>query len=114
VTADLAARDLIHVSLGRGRDNAASLSEIAERLHLTRRQVEASVQALRLDGVAVASGSDGVWLGDMNDMAATAHILRGRLISQYRTLRAVRATTARLRADQYQQTSIPWSVSDAA
>jgi biotin operon repressor len=111
---DLQVRDLVHIALPRGRDNAVSMSEMAEKLSLGRRQVELAIQALRLDGIPVASGSDGVWIGDVNDMAATAHILRGRLISQYRTLRAVRGTTARLRAAQYQQTSIPWSVSDAA
>jgi hypothetical protein len=103
---DLAARDLVHVSLGRGRDNAASLSDIAERLHLTRRQCEQAVQALRLDGIAVASGSDGVWIGDWQDMAATAAMLNGRLVSQVATIKAVEATTGRLRAAQYQQTTL--------
>jgi biotin operon repressor len=106
VTADLAARDLVHMALGRGRDKAVPIGELAESLHLSRREVEQAVQTLRLAGIAVASGSDGVWLGDAQDMAATAQILRGRLISQYQTLRAVRATTARLRAAQYQQTSM--------
>lgn len=103
---DLAARDLVHVALGSGRDNAEPIGALSERLKLTRRQVEQAVQVLRVDGIPVASGSDGVWLGDAQDMAATAAILRGRLISQYRTLRAVRATTARLARHDYEQTSM--------
>jgi biotin operon repressor len=103
---DLDVRDLVHALLGRGKDNAEPIGALAERTHLTRRQVEEAVQSLRLDGVAVASGNDGVWLGDLEDMVATAGILRGRLISQYRTLRAVRATTARLRATSVDQLAL--------
>jgi biotin operon repressor len=103
---DHLAQAIVHMALGAGRDNAEPIGALAERLQLTRREVEQAVQTLRLDGIPVASGNEGVWIGDAADMAATALILRGRLITQYRTLRAVRATTARLKAYQYQQLTL--------
>jgi biotin operon repressor len=101
---DFAVRDLVHVQLGRGRDRAESIGSLAERLQLTRRAVEAAVQSLRLDGIAVASGSEGIWLGDAADMAATASMLLGRFLTQKATYEAVQATAERLAADGRQLT----------
>ena len=103
MTADLAARDLVHVNLGRGRDNAEPIGLLAEHLHLSRREVEAAVQALRLAGIPVCSGNDGIWLGDVEDVAATYRQLRGRVEAQNRTCWAMRATLRRLRAGQVHQ-----------
>jgi biotin operon repressor len=103
---DMQARDLVHVALGSGRDNAEPIGALAERLKLTRRQVEQAVQALRVDGVPVASGAEGIWLGDSADMAATAAMLLDRLRSQRVTLEAVQATAERLARHDYEQTSM--------
>lgn len=100
---DDTARQLVLAQLGWGRDNALPLSAIAERLGWSRRAVEQAVQALRIDGKAVASGSEGVWLGDAADMAATYAYLRGRIVSQSVTAWAVRSTLRRMRAAEVQQ-----------
>jgi biotin operon repressor len=104
VTADLAARDLVHVALGAGRDNAEPIGALAERLKLTRRQVEQAVQVLRVDGIPVASGSEGIWLtNDPVELAATLRYLRGRIESQNRTAWAVRSTLRRMQAGRIHQ-----------
>lgn len=97
--------DVVFMALGRGRDNAHSLSAIAEDLGIPRRTVEKAVQELRLRGLPVASGTEGVWVGDAADLDATARYLRGRLIAQYQTFLAVRRTAGRMRQSAVQQLS---------
>lgn len=104
---DLPAADLVHVALGRGADNAESIGSLAERLYLSRRQVEQAVQTLRLQGVAVASGRAGVWItDDPVDLWATYSGLRRRVISQMQTVWAVRKTARRLRDKSYVQETL--------
>lgn len=101
---DMPARDLLLVRLGYGRDNAFPIGWYAEHLHLSRREVEQAVQQLRLDGIGVCSGPDGIWLShDPVDVADTLQHLRGRLVNQYRTYLALRRTLRRMRADAYVQ-----------
>lgn len=86
--------------LGRGADQARSLAAIAEQLNAPRREVEQAVQSLRVSGFAVCSGSEGVWIGDSADIAATLHSLRGRMVSQYQTYLALRKTLRRMEVTQ--------------
>jgi biotin operon repressor len=102
VNPDISIHDVVYVWLNRGRDNARSLSAIAETTKLSRRQVEAAVQRLRLNGYEVCSGPEGVWLGDDVDVTQTIASLRSRLRSQYKTLRAMQQGQRRRRG--YQQT----------
>ena len=44
-----------------GRDHARTIGELAETLNVPRRVIEESIQAARLDGVPIVSGSEGVW-----------------------------------------------------
>lgn len=105
---DMAAQAVL-AQLGWGRDNARSLSDIAEHLGWPRRAVEAAVQALRLAGKAVASGSEGVWLADSAaDMDATFAQLRRRIVSQSATAWAVRSCARRMRAADVRQETLPW------
>ena len=105
-TPDLAADELVYVWLNRGRDNAEPIGSIAERLKLTRRQVEQAVTDLRRKGMAVCSGNEGVWLGDYADLAETYSQLRGRMRSQAVTAAAVRRTLRRMRDRQVQQITL--------
>lgn len=86
---DLPPADIVHVWLNRGRDNAEPIGSLAERLKLTRRQVEQGIQELRLRGVAVCSGPDGIWLGDVHDLEETVATLKHRIDQQRRTLQAL-------------------------
>lgn len=105
-TPDLPPADLVYVWLNRGRDNAESIGSLAERLRLTRRQVEQAVTDLRRAGHPVASGAEGIWLGDAVDMEQTYRTLRGRIESQSVTAWAVRRTLRQMRDRQYQQQTL--------
>lgn len=105
MTSDFEAQAVL-AQLGNGRDNAHPLGEIAEALNYPRRAVEAAVQALRADSFPVCSDGSGIWIGDREDVAATIRSLRGRLVSQYRTMLALRRTLRRMRSADVEQTSI--------
>jgi len=83
-----------------GRDRAHPIGSLQEVLGWPRRAVEAAVQALRLDGFAVCSGPDGIWLGTAEDLVLTLHSLKGRIIAQHATYRALRKTLRRLQGVQ--------------
>lgn len=102
---DLAAQAVL-ARLGHGSDAARSIGDIAEELRWTRRQVELAVQSLRMQGFPVASGRDGVWIGDAQDMEQTYRYLRGRIASQSVTAWAVRSTLRRMRAVEVKQTTL--------
>ncbi len=95
------ARDIVLTRLNRGRDGAISIGAIAEATHLSRRAVEKAVQELRVDGWAISSGSDGIWLADLEDMHRTIDSLQRRLAQQYLTLRALRDTEKRMARAAY-------------
>lgn len=91
--------DLVYVNLRRGRDAARTFGELAESMQVTRRVIEQSVQELRLRGFPIATGQSGCWLADRSgDLDETIDSGQSRLVSQYRTVRALRATRARMRA----------------
>ena len=95
--------DLLLVNLGRGRDRAESLGSLQERLNGPRRSLEQAVTDLRRAGHPVASGSEGIWLGDSKDMEQTYRQLRHRIVSQSVTAWAVRSTLRRMRHAEVQQ-----------
>lgn len=103
---DLSAADLVYAHLPRGKDAALSIGALAEKMKRPRREVEQAVQALRVSGFAVASGSEGVWIGSAKDMRATAAMLIHRIGIQRKTLDAVEATARRLEGTQ--QLPLAW------
>lgn len=95
--------------IGRGRDTARTIGDLAETLNRPRRSVEQAIQRLRVDGWAISSGSEGIWLADLEDMHATIDSLQRRLAQQYLTLRALRETEKRMQRAAYpEQTVIAW------
>ena len=96
-----------------GRDHARTIGELAEALNLPRRVIEESVQAARLDGVPIVSGSEGLWIASTAQEAQqAAQALRRRAITQLVTARALRAAGKRMAAlDHYNdiiQTELGW------
>lgn len=100
---DLSAADLVYVWLNRGRDNAEPIGRLAEKLNLPRRTVEEAIQQLRVRGIPVASGREGVWIGDYRDLAETYASLRTRMRSQAVTAAGIRRTMRQMRSHPYQQ-----------
>lgn len=89
-----------------GEDRAVTLSELAERMGVSRREVEHAVQAARLAGEPIVTSQRGCWLStDPDEVARAAESLNSRVVNQYRTVRAMRATARRMRAvDVHQET----------
>ena len=83
--------------LRRGRDNARSLSELAEDTNLPRRDLEKAIRELRLAGHPICSGSEGIYFGERAaDIDATLAQLDSRIRSQFATRRALRRVRRRL------------------
>jgi len=79
------------------RNASVKQADMAFVLGISIRKVQEILQALRLAGVQVFSDEDGVRLAQTADEArACAEGLRRRLVTQYRTLRAMRATARRM------------------
>lgn len=77
--------------IGRGRDAARTIGEIAERAGVTRRVVERAVQQARNEGVPVATGPDGVWLAtSRTELEQQYSEHRERAMTQLRGLRGIR------------------------
>ena len=76
-----------------------TLASLADRAYLdSRRAAEQAVHELRLAGHPIISSGRGVWLStDPAEVTFGAETLRRRLIVQYRTVRALRATARRMR-----------------
>jgi biotin operon repressor len=71
--------------------------DMAFVLGMSIRAIQASIVELRLAGHPVITSGDGVRLAQTADEArACADALRRRLVSQYRTVRALRATARRM------------------
>lgn len=74
-----------------------TLRDLAQWCHLSRRDVEAAVQALRLRGEPIVSSAEGIRLTtDPAEVNECATALRRRLVTQYRTCRAMQNTARRL------------------
>lgn len=50
------------MDIPRGRENAITYGELAERLNVQRRSVEKAVRDMRLNGIPVITGNDGCWV----------------------------------------------------
>ena len=89
--------------LNNSRTHARTIGELAESLRVSRREIEASVQAARLDGVPIVSGSEGLWIASTPQEALeAAQALRRRAITQLVTARALRAAGKRMAAIRQQ------------
>ena len=85
--------------LNNSRAHARTIGELAEALNLPRREIEAAVQAARLDGVPIVSGSEGLWIASTPlEALEAAQALRRRAITQLVTARALRAAGKRMAA----------------
>lgn len=66
---DLPAADFLRLYLGWGKKQAHTIGLLAQMTNLSRRETEAAVEALRMDGVPVCTGNAGVWLsGDQAEL----------------------------------------------
>lgn len=78
-----------------------TIGEVTSALQISRREVEASIQELRLRGEPVMSGSDGIWLGvNSKEVQAGAEALRRRIVQQALTQRALRSTARRMAVEE--------------
>jgi hypothetical protein len=92
-----------------GRAHAVTQAAIARRDRISIREVQETLQRLRLEGEPICSGSEGVWLAETaQELADSNAALHARLRSQYRTLRAQRAAERRLRLAPATQAGL-WS-----
>jgi biotin operon repressor len=82
-----------------------TISQIAEDMKVSRRQVEHAIEQLRLDGTPICTGSPGVWLSQSApELYAHAERLRSRAIHVLLGARALRATARR--HERVQQTTL--------
>jgi hypothetical protein len=88
--------------VGRSADTAVTISRIAELDGCSRREVEVSIQAARLDGCPLITSKDGVWRAETAQEARNmAERLRTRAIHQMETAQALdRAADAMDRVGQ--------------
>jgi predicted DNA-binding transcriptional regulator YafY len=82
-----------------------TISQIAEDMKVSRRQVEKAIEQLRLEGSPVCTGSPGVWLStDARELYAHADALHVRAARIHKGAEALRATARR--HERVQQTTI--------
>lgn len=85
-----------------------TLSELARRMRVPRRDAERAVQEWRLAGVAVVSDANGVRLAaSASEVAECAAALRRRAINQLLTARALRRTAAQMTMAEGEFEAIP-------
>ena len=86
--------------LNRSADAAITLSELAERMGVSRREAEAAVQEARLAGEPIVSGPRGLWIGTDEEALAWCERARARAIHQLETVKGVQAGVEARRARQ--------------
>ena len=95
--------------IGNSAATARTIGWIAEHAGVPRREVEQAIQTARIEGVPLVTGEHGVWATDSPAEASQmAERLRYRIVHQYVTYRALRATARRMAAQHVEQTAIPW------
>lgn len=83
----------VQAALGWGIAAAQTYEALSARLGLPRREIESAVETLRRDGVAVCTGSRGVWLTtDPAEVREQYRRLRRRAIHQLANLRRMLRT----------------------
>lgn len=90
----------IRYLLNVGRDHARTIGEMAETLNVPRRVIEESIQAARLDGVPIVSGSEGLWLGTDAEALAWCERQRSRAIHLMESAQGVQRGVERRAASQ--------------
>ncbi len=86
-------RDVLELHLGWGAAAAQTYEALSARLGLPRREIEAAIESLRRDGVAVCTGRRGVWLtNDPAEVREQYRRLRRRAIHQLANLRRMLRT----------------------
>jgi thiamine pyrophosphate-dependent acetolactate synthase large subunit-like protein len=101
--------DLVRTRLMYGRDRARTLSALAEQMRVSRRVIEAAVEAARREGAPICSDGSGLWLAQTaEEVRECADRLNRRLVTQYRTVRAMRQTAQRMRAPTLVQQDLGW------
>jgi hypothetical protein len=99
--------DLVATRLRWGRDGAVTIGELAESMHVMRREVERAITALRAEGVPVCTGSAGVWLTTSpSELRVCYRWLRSKYIHQAIGARVLLQTAQRF--ERTQQTTLPW------
>jgi biotin operon repressor len=90
---------IVRSALKWGADGAQSISELAERLNLSRRQVEVALQELASSGsYPLIAGPRGVYLASSADeVDAYADALRARLTHQALRIRGLRKCARAMR-----------------
>jgi hypothetical protein len=93
--------------LYRGADRPSTLSELAERMGVTRREAENAVQAARMAGEPIVSGPRGLWVSESpTEVLEAAARLRSRALTQLVTARALRQTGRRMQAARMEQRTL--------
>lgn len=95
---DLLLVDHLRLHLSYGVANARTKKHLAEATGYTPREIEEAIRQMRLSGLLIASGPLGYWMASPDEMAQTIASLQGRLVSQYRTIRALRGALRAHRA----------------
>lgn len=98
--------DRVHAALGWGREQAVTIVDLARDLDMPVRSVQASVEELRRRGVAICTGSAGVWLTqDPDELLDQYRRLRGRALHQLANLRRMQRTAELMR----RPLTMPWA-----
>jgi len=95
---DLLLVDHLRLHLSHGKHNARTKAQLASATAYPAREIEEAIRQMRLAGLLIASGPEGYWMGDPAEIEATIASLRGRVITQYRTIRTLRAALRAHRA----------------
>jgi hypothetical protein len=101
--------------IGASAAEARTIGHIAEHAGVSRREVEAAIQAARLDGHPIVSGDRGVHLAQSAQEArSAANALRRRYITQAIVARAMRRAARRMAAAEAQLEQLPLFEEEAA
>lgn len=93
--------------VGNSADSAVTLSAIAERAGVSRREVEAAIQSARLAGVPLITSQKGVWRAESPvEARAMAERLRSRAVHQMETAQALDRAADAMTAEQE---VMPWA-----
>lgn len=91
----------LRAQLVRRTPPAWAFDDLAWQLGISRRRVEKAVEKLRAEGQPICTGPDGAWYSwRAAEVAACADRLEDRLRQQMATIRALRATAAKMQAEE--------------
>lgn len=88
---------MLRSHLNRSADSATSLSELAERMGVSRREAEQAVQDARMAGEPIVSGPRGLWIGTDAEALEWCERARSRALNQLATVQAVQRGVERRR-----------------